>query len=67
MLSDGMVLRLLINRRKLYPVFLRRTLRDALEVREKADYTSSPVSERVARRVLRQSQALVKAVQEQIV
>jgi uncharacterized protein (UPF0332 family) len=57
---------LLINRRKLYPVTLRRVLRDTIEVREKADYTVSAVSEPVARRVLRQAQAFVQAVQENI-
>jgi len=57
---------LLINRRKLYPVPLRRVLRDTMEVREKADYTLSSVSERVARRVLRQAQEFVQAIQEKV-
>lgn len=57
---------LLINRRKLYPVALRRVLRDTIEVREKADYTVSAVSEPVASRVLRQAQAFVQAVQENV-
>jgi uncharacterized protein (UPF0332 family) len=56
----------LINRRKLYPVSLRRVLRDTIEVREKADYTTSAVSERVASRVLRHAQTFVQAVQENL-
>jgi uncharacterized protein (UPF0332 family) len=56
----------LVNRRKLYPVPLRRVLRDTMEVREKADYTLSSVSERVARRVLRQAQEFVQAMQEKV-
>ncbi len=55
---------LLINRRKLYPTLLRRVIRDTIEVREKADYTSSPVSGRVASRVLKQAQDFVKVIQE---
>ena len=57
---------LLINRRKLYPALLRRILRDTMEVREKADYTFFSVSERVARRVLRQAQEFVQTVQEKV-
>lgn len=57
---------LLVNRRKLYPVPLRRVLRDTMEVREKADYTSSSVGERVARRVLRQAREFVQAIQEKV-
>ena len=57
---------LLINRRKLYPLSLRRTLRDTMEVREKADYTPSSVSERVAKRILRHAQEFVQAIQEQV-
>lgn len=57
---------ILINRRKLYPATLRRILRDTIEVREKADYTPSPVSERVANRVLRHAQAFVQAIQESL-
>ena len=57
---------LLINRRKLYPVSLRRTLRDTIEVREKADYTTSVVSRRVANRVLEHAQAFVQAIQENV-
>lgn len=57
---------LLINRRKLYPISLRRVLRDTIEVREKADYTLSSVSERVASRVLRQAQEFVQAIQERV-
>ncbi len=57
---------LLINRRKLYPIILRRVLRDTLEVREKADYTLSSVSERVAGRVLRQAQEFVQVTQEKV-
>jgi uncharacterized protein (UPF0332 family) len=58
---------LLITRRKRYPATLRRTLRDTIEVREKADYTASVVSERVARRVLSAAQLFVRTIQEQIV
>lgn len=57
---------LLINRRKVYPVLLRRVLRDTIEVREKADYTVSLVSERVARRVLKQAQEFMQAIQEKV-
>lgn len=57
---------LLINRRKLYPVSLRRALRDTIEVRAKADYTTSMVNERVANRVLGQAQAFVQAIMENI-
>ena len=55
---------LLINRRKLYPVSLRRVLRDTIEVRAKADYTTSAVNECVANRVLGHAQACVQAIQE---
>lgn len=55
---------LLIGRRKRYPLLLRRVLRDTMEVREKADYTPSPVSARVAARVLQAGQTLVAAVEE---
>jgi len=55
---------LLIGRRKRYPLPLRRILRDTMEVREKADYTPSPVSARVAARVLQAGQTLVAAVEE---
>jgi len=57
---------LLITRRKRYPATLRRTLRDTIEVREKADYTASAVSARVARRVLSAAQIFVRTIQEQI-
>ena len=57
---------LLITRRKLYLTALRRVLRDTMEVREKADYTSSSVSVRVARRVLQEAQDFVLAIQENI-
>ena len=57
---------LLITRRKHYPTTLRRTLRDTIEVREKADYTVSVVSARVARRVLSAAQIFVRTIQEQI-
>ena len=57
---------LLINRRKLYPVPLRRVLRDTIAVREKADYTPAAVSARVASRVLRQAQTFVEAIQENV-
>jgi uncharacterized protein (UPF0332 family) len=57
---------LLITRRKLYPVILRRVLRDTMEVREKADYTPSLVSARVASRVLQAAQDFVQAIQENV-
>lgn len=57
---------LLIMRRKLYPITLRRVLRDTIEVREKADYTPSLVSARVATRVLQQAQGFVRAIQETV-
>ncbi len=57
---------LLITRRKLYPVTLRRVLRDTIEVREKADYTLSSASERVANRVRRQAHEFVRAIQENL-
>jgi len=57
---------LLITRRKLYPITLRRVLRDTIEVREKADYTPSSVSARVATRVLQQAQDFVRAIQEAV-
>ena len=57
---------LLITRRKLYPITLRRVLRDTIEVREKADYTPSGVSARVATRVLQQAQDFVRIIQETV-
>ena len=57
---------LLINRRKLYPLTLRRVLRDTIEVREKADYTPASVSTRVATRILQQAQDFVRAIQETV-
>jgi uncharacterized protein (UPF0332 family) len=56
----------LITRRKLYPAHLRRVLRDTMEIREKADYTVSLVSERVAKRVMQQAEEFVRAVQERV-
>lgn len=56
---------LLIGRRKRYPLPLRRILRDTMEVREKADYTPSLVSARVASRVLDAAQSFVPAIEEQ--
>ncbi len=56
---------LLIGRRKRYPLPLRRILRDTMEVREKADYTPSSVSARVAGRVLQAAQSFVHAIEEQ--
>lgn len=56
----------LINRRKLYPASLRRTLRDTIEVREKADYTPLGVNERVAKRVLQQAQEFLHTIREQM-
>jgi uncharacterized protein (UPF0332 family) len=56
---------LLIARRKRYPVTLRRILRDTIEVREKADYTPSAVSARVAGRVLSAAHSFVRAIEEQ--
>jgi uncharacterized protein (UPF0332 family) len=57
---------LLITRRKLYPIALRRVLRDTIEVREKADYTSSSVSAQVATRVLQHAQDFVRIIQETV-
>ena len=57
---------LLITRRKLYAITLRRVLRDTIEVREKADYTPSLVSARVATRILQQAQDFVRAIQETV-
>jgi len=57
---------LLITRRKLYPSVRRRVPRDTIEVREKADYTPSSVSARVATRVLQQAQDFVRAIQETV-
>ncbi len=56
----------LITRRKLYPAHLRRVLRDTIEIREKADYTVSTVSERVARRVMQQAEEFVRTIQERV-
>jgi uncharacterized protein (UPF0332 family) len=56
----------LVNRRKLYPAPLRRVLRDTIEVRDKADYTPSSVSERVARRVLQEAEDFVRAIEEKV-
>jgi uncharacterized protein (UPF0332 family) len=56
----------LVNRRKLYPAHLRRVLRDTMEVRDKADYTLSSVSERVGRRVLQQAEEFVQAIREKV-
>ena len=56
----------LITRRKLYPAHLRRILRDTIEIREKADYTVSVVSERVARRVMQQAEEFVRTVREKV-
>jgi hypothetical protein len=50
----------LVDRRKLYPAPLRRVLRDTIEVRDKADYTTSSVSDRVARRVLQEAEDFVR-------
>jgi uncharacterized protein (UPF0332 family) len=57
---------LLITRWKQYPAALRRTLRDTMEVREKADYTPSSVNARVASRVLQAAQDLIQAIQENV-
>lgn len=57
---------ILIKRRKRYPAHLRRVLRDTIEVRQKADYTVSPVSSSVASRVLRQGRAFVQTIQEKL-
>jgi uncharacterized protein (UPF0332 family) len=56
----------LVNRRKLYPPPLRGVLRDTIEVRDKADYTPSSVNERVARRVLREAEDFVCAIEEKV-
>lgn len=56
----------LVNRRQLYPSSLRRVLRDTIEVRDKADYTPSSVSERVARRVLQEAEDFIRAIEEKV-
>jgi uncharacterized protein (UPF0332 family) len=52
----------LIQRRKLYPANLRRTLPDLLALRHKADYRITHVSQREAQRAVHSAQALVQAV-----
>jgi len=57
----------LITRRKLYPARLRRVLRDAMELREKADYTTSMVNERAAKRALQEALEFVRAIREGVI
>jgi uncharacterized protein (UPF0332 family) len=52
----------MIQRRKIYPPNLRRTLPDLLALRHKADYRATHVSQREAQRAVRSAQALVEAV-----
>jgi uncharacterized protein (UPF0332 family) len=52
----------LIQRRKIYPANLRRTLPDLLALRHKADYRATHVSQREAQRAVRSAQALVQAI-----
>jgi uncharacterized protein (UPF0332 family) len=52
----------LIQRRKIYPANLRRTLPDLLALRHKADYRTTHVSQREAQQAVRSAQALVQAV-----
>jgi uncharacterized protein (UPF0332 family) len=52
----------MIQRRKIYPANLRRTLPDLLALRHKADYRATHISQREAQRAVRSAQALVQAV-----
>ena len=52
----------LIQRRKLYPIHLRRTLIDLLELRHKADYRVVSVSQRDAQQAVRHAQTFVQIV-----
>jgi uncharacterized protein (UPF0332 family) len=52
----------LIQRRKIYPASLRRTLPDLLALRHKADYRATHVSQREAQQAVRGAQILVQAV-----
>jgi hypothetical protein len=52
----------LIQRRKIYPANLRRTLADLLALRHKGDYRATRVSQREAQQAVRSAQALVQAV-----
>jgi len=53
---------LLIQRRKLYPANLRRTLPDLLALRPKGDYRATRVSQREAQHAVGSAQILVQAV-----
>jgi uncharacterized protein (UPF0332 family) len=52
----------MIQRRKIYPANLRRTLPDLLALRHKAHYRATHVSQREAQRAVLSAQALVQAV-----
>jgi uncharacterized protein (UPF0332 family) len=52
----------LIQRRKLYPSNLRRSLPDLLALRHKGDYRATRVSQREAQQAVRSAQTLVRAV-----
>jgi uncharacterized protein (UPF0332 family) len=52
----------LIQRRKLYPANLCRTLPDLLALRHKGDYRATRVSQREAQHAVRSAQTLVQAV-----
>ncbi len=52
----------MIQRRKISPANLRRTLPDLLALRHKADYRAAHVSQREAQQAVRRAQALVQAV-----
>ena len=56
----------LINRQKVYPAGLRQTLFQNRELRDRADYTTQPVSEVQASRALQRSRAFVAAVREEV-
>ena len=52
----------MIQRRKIYPANLRRTLPDLLALRHKADYRATHASQREAQQAVRSAQALVQAI-----
>jgi uncharacterized protein (UPF0332 family) len=52
----------LIQRRKIHPANLRRTLPDLLALRHKADYRATHVSQREAQQAVRSAQTLVQSV-----
>jgi uncharacterized protein (UPF0332 family) len=56
----------LINRHKIYPAILRQTLNRNQELRNRADYTTQPVSEVQASRALQRSRIFVAAIREAV-